>query len=153
MYCNRADIGANIKHLDDKMRGYILTKECRRKYILEYFGFDPPTAPKDSCCDNCRLPDQGEEANVPVTDRLLTNYRQVQKATVMLSKYFQAENSIVQGQLLPQLTTGLTESLVDCISENLKYCDSQLIEEDFPYLKKNYAENISKIMSVVQEMK
>ena len=55
IFCNSSDIGANVQHLDDKMRGYILPNECCRNYILAYFGYGLTTVPKDSCCDNFRV--------------------------------------------------------------------------------------------------
>ena len=155
MYYNRSDLGANVKHLDDNMRGFILTEGCRRKYLMEYFGFDCPRVSTDSCCDNCLKPLEptNEETVLAETTTLLIRDNEMKQASVMLSKYFSAENSIVQGVLLPQLSTGLTDSLLECISGNMNYCDPLNIKADFPYLRESFVQNIAKIMCVLKEVK
>ncbi len=52
---NRKD-KSNPRNVElDTVRGYLLTTECRRQYLLQYF--DPGlTALSDNfCCDNCKV--------------------------------------------------------------------------------------------------
>ena len=139
-----------MAHLDDAMRKFILTKECRRKFIAEYFGFvhDDMKVEKHLCCDNCNNIEEVEEMVPTSTEELLSTEQQKQQATVMLSTYFRAENGIVVNALLPQLATGLTESLIDTLSSSLKYSDSDIVSHEFPHLKSVYCDNIARILSV-----
>ena len=68
-----------MAHLDDAMRKYITTKECRRKFISDYFGFvhDDMKVTIHLCCDNCNymydeVKDEVEEMAPTSTGELLT---------------------------------------------------------------------------------
>ena len=149
LFFNRSDVAKNVSHLDDTMRQFVLTKECRRKYMVDYFVFELRSLAKNMSCDNCKMSTEQMEEVVPApTEEMFTSDNMKQQATEMLSKYFEAENSILQGALLPSLVAGLTDSLIESISSSLKYCDPEYISHEFPHLKDSYVRNISKIMSV-----
>lgn len=49
---NKSDTASNVKGLTDEMRGYCLTKKCRRQYLCQFFGYNLITN-ASNCCDNC----------------------------------------------------------------------------------------------------
>ena len=153
LFYNRSDVGQNVAHLDNSMRDYVLTKECRRKFISDYFGFEfgDTHVPENMCCDNCKAVEQVEDIVPSRTEELVTTAIQTQQATEMLRKYFNAENSTVEGALLPQLVTGLTDSLIETVSSSLKYRDPEVVSSEFPHLRSGYSQNIAKILSFVGE--
>ncbi|XP_078350585.1 uncharacterized protein LOC144635350 [Oculina patagonica] len=56
---NYYDVSKALKDFQPVMRNFVSTENCRRKVILEYFGFNIPDSDKEvlkhSCCDNCAL--------------------------------------------------------------------------------------------------
>lgn len=43
-----------MEKLMKAMKGYVETMDCRRKYILNYFGSDCKLERRSDCCDNCK---------------------------------------------------------------------------------------------------
>ena len=56
---NSYDVSKAQKNFQPVMRKFVSTDNCRRRVILEYFGFSIPDSDKNellhSCCDNCAL--------------------------------------------------------------------------------------------------
>lgn len=54
VYFNSYDISKGRKHLTDTMRNYVQQKNCKRKFILNYFGYKIPERglPEHTCCDS-----------------------------------------------------------------------------------------------------
>ena len=57
VFFNSYDISKAKEHLQHVMRNFVTTSDCRRKIILEYFGFSLPVSEGECtlhlCCDNC----------------------------------------------------------------------------------------------------
>ena len=54
LYYNNSDIATNT-HVQTEMRDYCRQSGCMRKFILNYFGFEPPEN-RERCCSNCIAP-------------------------------------------------------------------------------------------------
>lgn len=59
VFYNSYDISRAQKNFQPVMRKFVSTENCRRRVILEYFGFSIPDSDEKmllhSCCDNCAL--------------------------------------------------------------------------------------------------
>ena len=59
LFYNSYDISRAQKNFQPVMRKFVSTENCRRRVILEYFGFSIPDSDEKmllhSCCDNCAL--------------------------------------------------------------------------------------------------
>jgi ATP-dependent DNA helicase RecQ len=57
----------------EMMRGYAETYDCRREYILNYFGepFDPPCATCDNCDAGRVSPENEEDVPFPLNSRVV----------------------------------------------------------------------------------
>lgn len=157
LYYNNTDIASNLEHLQDEMRQYVKTTECRREFILKYFGFENDSADPHKCCDNCLsscVCDICKESKIIEKEEVHGEKFSSEKRIIakdMLDQYFTAENDCVE-QFLPQLHTGLSESLSDSISKSSVYSNIDKISADFPSLKDDYVHNIAEIIKTVQSM-
>ena len=55
IFFNSYDISKPRKNMEDVMRNYVHSKECKRKMILSYFDHKVPSmqGPAHTCCDFC----------------------------------------------------------------------------------------------------
>lgn len=150
LYYNNSDIGENKVHLQQEMRQYLRNIECRRRYIMEYFGFTVCPDPIFPCCNNCES--NGSSAVEQPLQRSKTHvfpHHKKELVKSLLLKYFNEENK-VNGQFLSPLRTGLSEQLVNNLSSKSVYDDIDVLKKDFPALKEHYLETISKIIRTVK---
>jgi ATP-dependent DNA helicase RecQ len=56
LYYNMSDLGANIKHMQDEMRLFCKTLNCKRQVMCDYF-FTTNTFSDNlhMCCSSCKL--------------------------------------------------------------------------------------------------
>ncbi len=145
------------------MREYCKTKDCRRQFINDYFGFKQT---KDehgnviadeygegivphACCDNCKkkcncgqCDDEPEEQ----AESLSKEPEEVQqRAEALLTRYFDAENKCCG--MLAELKTGLSVPFAEYLASNASvYCDIDMLQLKYGYLKDTYLANIAKIL-------
>ena len=160
LFYNNTDIASTSIHLQEKMRDFVKnTSVCRRKYIMEYFGFPHDVTNNcHTCCDICLRACTCEQCIQPSsslenTENCLEKFdeKKRQIAYKLLVQYFDAENN-AQGQPSSHLKTGLSPSLATSISMVSEYSNVDKLAADFPMLKQNYTENISSIISKVKNM-
>lgn len=132
------------EHLKSEMVEYIKNEDrCRRKFMLEYFGFPAPTnrenyqccdMRKTSCtCDLCLNVSSGSE-DTPI--KLSRKKQDIAKH--MLLQYFHAENSLIDTYIFPHLHTGFSDSFVASLAAKPAYINYVKLSEDFPMLKDSY---------------
>ena len=108
MFFNKTDIGSNKIRLDDSVRPYCTLTTCRRKLILEHFGYNISRTNTTPCCDNCE-----SVTNTVQSDCHSTSLHQQQTIKVMLTKYFDAENNVMSCSAASGPSyTGLNETVL-----------------------------------------
>ncbi|CAG2201580.1 unnamed protein product [Mytilus edulis] len=164
MYFNNYDIGNNMP-LEPKMKDFIMTSECRWKFLSDFFGvhFDR-TVLHHNCCDNCELACMCElckeplhaddsndyEAKKPKKPRLAMNKKKI--LITMLQQYFDAENEATGFPInIPKtgLSSDLLNSIINSVHE-IKNKDQVLNINQ--HLSISFAENIALIVNHVQNM-
>ncbi len=141
------------------MRDYCRLTTCRRRYIMEYFGFEmEEVTPLHMCCDNCSkdckcIECKGHDKETQDAcekqecDPVCTSY-----AKSMLEFYFLSENDVTQAPI-PEAQTGLSQQFADELARCADvYCDASMLKIKFPYVNERYHSNIAVILSKALEV-
>lgn len=70
IFYNSYDIMKRKNGIDEVMREFATTKECRRKMILNYFGHELPPQISHTCCDNDRASCECADCLSAITENL-----------------------------------------------------------------------------------
>ncbi len=122
--------------------------------------------PLHLCCDNCKsqckcelcMDSVTEAATVACPTPVQVTDKARQAAKHALLSYFAQENAIplAQDQLVPHLSTGLSEDLADQISRDDSIYDNtncrEYLTELYPHLPQIYIGNIDTIISKVRDL-
>ena len=139
------------------MRAYCSTQLCRRKVLMEFFGFDQdPVSPGHLCCDNCRkncvclVCNEMAKGKVAETAKekpeITPEKKAKQLAQSMLQEYFSAENSICECPLASAVTGLCPEVAAHIATKYTEYKSYEALCCKYSHLKKNFLENIHKIL-------
>ena len=164
LYFNNNDIGANIEGMEPIMKDYCKNPRntCRRKIVLNHFGFGIPSAQeKHSCCDICRNDCQCSECvelhkgvlalgNICITDRnLLLSGNQVEEIKLELIRY-KEEVEASDNYLCLSMCSGLTMEVIDEVCSTLRgLCTLDSVMKKLPVWRKKHAEKILQVITDV----
>ena len=109
LFYNNNDVGGNVVHLQDEMREYVRLTTCRRRFLMNYFGFAVDDGrDRHYCCDNCRRSchcnceiclSQLLEHACNMEDSV-TAHEDLRKCCLQsLTYYFSLENSVIGGPI------------------------------------------------------
>lgn len=164
LYFNNTDIGANVEGLQPNMKNYCKNpkNECRRKIVLNHFGFGVPGGREKphSCCDICRNDCQCSECKAveepmdiddsQVTDsNFLLSENQVQEIRSNIIK-FKEESEAKESCFHLSMCFGLTMDVIDEVCSTLREIQTlDRLMERLPIWRKEHAEKIVEIIHEV----
>ena len=164
LHFNNNVIGANVEGMQAIMKDYCKNPRnvCRRKIVLNHFGFSiPSTQEKHSCCDICRNDCQCSECvelhqdvlalgNIHVSDKnMFLSENQVEEIKSELIRY-KEQIEASDDYLCLSMCSGLTMEVIHEVCSTLQgLCTLEGIMEKLPVWRKEHAEKILQIINDV----